>query len=683
MTATFFEYLGWVSLSPNLKESFNKTLHDAMEHRHGTVEVEHLLFALVDDPEGAIALTRMGIDRDELRNTLADHLDAIPAGAKVELKDLQPSRTLKKLMAKASDQADNEHDDHVDGGDVIRALGEFEASNSNLDFLQTLQNNEDTPPPKRHPRSRLRKAPSAAGRLPDADENMMAKTGPHPSSLPQTQPLNFDVDPIKASIEAIMARRSEAEKVLFECEWYHLFKSLNMIDDALEGEEQVQRARLLARAEKELAERPRCRKAFLYVRHLDKELARLKGIVDIDWAGDFTPDETVRELDRLRSLPDDQKPVYAVSGPVSQLGDRWMDVKIQESEVRVLEQKLERLDETAGTSQKRLKELEGHLESHDTHSKKRENVIGELERYLRSEMQMADARDQRILELEKELEETRNLTDKEVSKASHLEDELKAFKEHAGNREKIISKLEAKLKEERETAASHEEQVEELRTLLANEKSRAEAHDKQIAELQKTYEEEKKRATAHEQQVQTLEADLKSRLEQLQAREEHIKSLQENLSSKENHMLAREEKLKKLEADLSAHASERERHKLELLELQTSHKNEIAKLLANIENQVGESHQHQQEIGTLRTQLATLEKRLREQETTYSLEKENLTRTIEDMRREIEESESLIEIIRASGEPYRITPDISNSENALVKIVSRRTIPVPAKRHDG
>ena len=60
MTATFFEYLGWVSLSANLKESFNKTLLDAKQHRHGLVEIEHLLYALIDDPEGAIALMQMG-----------------------------------------------------------------------------------------------------------------------------------------------------------------------------------------------------------------------------------------------------------------------------------------------------------------------------------------------------------------------------------------------------------------------------------------------------------------------------------------------------------------------------------------------------------------------------------------------------------------------------------------------
>jgi flagellin-like hook-associated protein FlgL len=670
MTAKFFEYLGWVSLSPNLKESFSKTLLDAEQHRHGTVEIEHLLLALIDDPEGAIALTQMGVDRDKLRNNIADHLDAIPAGDNIKPHELQPSRTLKKLMAKASDQADSEHDDHIDGGDVIHALGEFKASNSNLDFLQGVQiEAEAKPAQKRSTRQRSRKA---------GDETVEDS----PSNS-QANELNFDVDPIKASIKAIMARRSEAENILLECEWYHLFKSLNMIDAVLGEEEQVQRTNLLARAEKELAERPRCRKAFLYVRYLDNELDRLKGIVDIDWAGDITPDETVRELDRLRSQSQknttkSKKP----TGSGSELGEHLQDVKVQESEVLAIEQKLQQLDKTAGTSENRLKELEGHLESHDTHSKKRENVIGELERYLRSEMQMADARDKRIIELEKQLHDNKSISDGQVDKTSLLQDELKAFKEHAGNREMHISDLEAKLKAEKETATSHEEQVGELRTMLDKEKNRAEAHNQQVEKLQKTFEEEQLRAAAHEQQVLTLEADLKSRQEQLQAREEHIKDLQEDLSAKENHMAEREEQVKKLEADLFEHANQSDQHKLEINGLHTSHLSEVQKLLTNIEDQEGESRQHHLEISALRAQLGSLENRLQDQETAYSDEKVNLSNTIEEMRREIEESESLIEIIHATGEPYRVKSDVQTGDEAVVKIVSRRTIPVAAKRDD-
>ncbi len=747
MTATFFEYLGWVSLSPNLKESFNKTLVDAEKHRHATVEIEHLLYALVDDPEGAIALIAMGVDRDQLRDELADHLDEIPTGARVELARLQPARELKKLMAKASDMADNEHDDHIDGGDVVRALGEFDRL-GDFDFSHHFTKQPDTKSaalrasrprsPKKTARYTPVSPPSGQSERPAAENTQMppqtlpdqtAPSSPLPpqagdETVEKTPPthtapeLNFDVDPIKASIKAIMARRADAEEILYECEWYHLFKSLNMIDEGLEGEAQTHRAKLLAKAERELAERPRCRKAFLYVRHLDQELARLKGIVDIDWAGDITPDETVRELSRLRALPKEETISLRSSSSGSgrnRIGDRLFDVKSQESEVLALEQKLARLDRTSGFSQDRLLELEEHLQSHDTHSKKRENIIGELESYLRSEMQLSDARDLRIIELEKELATTKSITDNHVGKTSHLENELAAFKEHAGNRELLISELETSLRKEKGSATSHAEQVRELRTMLVNEKDRAKAHDQQIAELQKTYEEEKKRAAEHERQVRTLEEDLQSRLQQLKIREDQIRSLedslstrekikeqqikeleenlkarelekerqimelQKNLSDKETHVARQEEKLQSLQADLSSHSHKGDQHQYELNALHVNHKQEVNKLLTNIQDHESKSQRHQQEVNALRAQLASLEGRLQEQETSYSVEKGSLATTIEQLRQEIEESESLIEIIHATGEPYRVRPDLDNSDDSLVKIVSRRTIPIPAK----
>jgi len=881
MTSTFFEYLGWVSLSPNLKESFNKTLADAEKHRHATVEIEHLLYALIDDPEGAIALIAMGVDRDELRDELADHLHQIPTGARVELARLQPARELKKLMAKASDMADNEHDDHIDGGDVVRALGEFDRL-GDFDFRHHFAKQPEikSPAPQNtRPRSHKKTAqyapvqppktqiaPPAPAPEPVQVATAPVQTAPIPplpplppqagdetvekiSPTPKASALNFDVDPIKASIKAIMARRADAEEILYECEWYHLFKSLNMIDEGLEGEAQTYRAKLLAKAEMELAERPRCRKAFLYVRHLDQELDRLKGIVDIDWAGDITPDETVRQLSYLRAMPKDEKKsrrapnLPSHNTAHSRFGDHLFDVKLQESEVLALEQKLARLDRTAGFSQDRLLELEEHLQSHDTHSKKRENIIGELESYLRSEMQLSDARDLRIIELEKELVSTKNITDSQVGKTSHLENELAAFKEHAGNRELLISELETSLRKEKNNATSHAEQVRELRTMLANEKERAETHDLQVAELQKTYEEEKNRATEHEQQVHTLEEDLKARLQQLKIREDQIRSLEDSLSTrekikerqikeleerlqareqekerqvtelqknlnateihaaeqekqlqtlhadlsshtslreekerqimelqksldaKETHTAEQEKQLQTLHTDLSAHASAREEKERQIMELQKSleskethvaeqekqlqallsdlsshasareekerqvmelqknldareahlaeqekqlqtlhtdlsshtdakdqhqyeinslhvnHKQEVNKLLTNIQDHEGKGQLHQQEINALRAQLASLEGKLQDQETSYSVEKNKLSNTIDQLRQEIEESESLIEIIHATGEPYRVRSDRDNSDENQGQIITRRTIPIPAKPH--
>ena len=79
MTASYFEYLGWVSLSSNLQASFAKALEDARKRGHKAFRAEHLLYALVDDPEGAIALARMQVSRNELRSDLTEHLSRFPA----------------------------------------------------------------------------------------------------------------------------------------------------------------------------------------------------------------------------------------------------------------------------------------------------------------------------------------------------------------------------------------------------------------------------------------------------------------------------------------------------------------------------------------------------------------------------------------------------------------------------
>ncbi|MCP4934019.1 MAG: hypothetical protein GY927_07385 [bacterium] len=658
MTATFFEYLGWVTLSPNLKESFNKALLDAQQNRHGTVEIEHLLFALIDDPEGAIVLTERGLDRDDLREKIADHLDELPIDAKLEAQDLRPARELKKLMAKASDQADNEHDDHIDGGDVIRALADFETANS-PDFLNAKPNKQDrSRTSARNSRTRSRKSTRQSTPVLQNKEDTMANT-----PINQTnEDLDFDVDPIRASIKSIMARRRDAEEILFECEWYHLFKSLNMIDEVLEGEEQTQRTMLLARAEKELAERPRCRKAFLYVRHLDQELARLKGIVDIDLISDITPDEAVSELARLRALPRDTNgstPLNPQSNTShrSTIGKHLIDVKIQESEVLALEQKLARLDRSSGFEGNHLKELESNLQTHDTHSKKRENVIGVLEHYLHSEMQLSDARDLRIAELEKELLESKSVSDKYVNKNSHLEHELAAFKEHAGNREKTLSELEAKLKTELQSASSHELQVNKLRSMLATEKERGQSHDKIVEGLQQNFEKENNRAAIHEEQVRNLEENMKTRMDQLHLREAQVK---------------------KLEEDLSTYESKGDQHTQELHTLTNTHQSEVRKLVTRYEDQDAENRIHQQEINALRAQLADMESRLQDQETAYSVEKVALSGIIDQMRKEIEDSKNLVEVIRA-GEAYTVNSDRSSGQNSPSKIGHRITIPVAVK----
>jgi hypothetical protein len=712
MTASFFEYLGWVSLSRNLKESFNRTLKGAMHRRHQTVEIEHLLTALVDDPESAIVLNDLGVDRERLREELLARLDELPLGAISDQQTPQPSRELKKLMAKASDLADKDRDDHVDGGDVVRALIDFDGPAA-ARLLQVQV-------PGRAGAGKAKAPPQGvSAAIESARAGFASARSPEPQAA---APLGFDVDPIRASIEAIMARRRDAEQVLNQCEWYHLFKSLNQIEAGLEDAEQTHRAILLARAERELAERPRCRKAFLYVRHLDNELARLKGIVDIDWTDEFSPDEAVAELARLRQMPPEPMPetgdVFAsfmsLAGEQAEIERQLSHVRMQETEVKALERQLASLDRSQGHRKERIEELETQLRSHGEHGRKRSSAIDELERFLRSEVMQSEERDRRIQELEAELAALRSSHAGVRSEASLLADELAAHKAQIGDRERLIGDLEMRLIGERETAGTHERQIEELRRLLVEEKGRAEDHGRQMAELQRILDEERGRASHHESLVRSLEGDLRARQEELQAREEQIRSLQEHLAHHESNASGREERLRFLEAELQGHehrAMSRE-ERLSFLEAELhGHENramtreeqlkrlraelaereqharqkddEVRGLEAGLATQEAEGQRQQHEINQLRAALAALEAHQQQQEAELHSEKLAMEQLIAEMQAMRERSEGLVEIVHGINEPYRISSDFAATSEGYVQIVGNRSIPIPVRPHHG
>ena len=69
---------------PSFAQSLEKTLHTALQHAtdrtHEYATLEHLLLALVDDPEAAEVMTACGVDLGELGNVVRQYLDAQRGG---------------------------------------------------------------------------------------------------------------------------------------------------------------------------------------------------------------------------------------------------------------------------------------------------------------------------------------------------------------------------------------------------------------------------------------------------------------------------------------------------------------------------------------------------------------------------------------------------------------------------
>ena len=72
-------------MDPNrLTQKSQQALHDAqtkaLRYGHTEVDTEHVLLALLDDPDGLIArlLMRMDVDADSMRGALERHLEGRP-----------------------------------------------------------------------------------------------------------------------------------------------------------------------------------------------------------------------------------------------------------------------------------------------------------------------------------------------------------------------------------------------------------------------------------------------------------------------------------------------------------------------------------------------------------------------------------------------------------------------------
>ena len=64
-------------LSKNLEETLHRAFIIANEKHHEYATLEHLLFALISDPDAVAVLRSCGIDVEELSNTLLQYIEMI------------------------------------------------------------------------------------------------------------------------------------------------------------------------------------------------------------------------------------------------------------------------------------------------------------------------------------------------------------------------------------------------------------------------------------------------------------------------------------------------------------------------------------------------------------------------------------------------------------------------------
>ena len=111
------------SFARELEQTLHNALGEASKRRHEYATLEHLLIALIDDEHASKVMSACGVNRDELRATVKQYLDA-ELGALVADSGTDPSPTsgFQRVVQRAILHVQSSGRDEVTGANVLVAL---------------------------------------------------------------------------------------------------------------------------------------------------------------------------------------------------------------------------------------------------------------------------------------------------------------------------------------------------------------------------------------------------------------------------------------------------------------------------------------------------------------------------------------------------------------------------------
>jgi ATP-dependent Clp protease ATP-binding subunit ClpA len=121
-------------ITKELEKAFNAATEEALSRRHEYITLEHLLYALLDDPVASEVLVGCGADLDRLRRELEEFFDQhyVPVPPDRSFVP-QKTATLLRVVEYAVLQAQSSQREEIDGGHMLAAF--YQAERSHAVFL--------------------------------------------------------------------------------------------------------------------------------------------------------------------------------------------------------------------------------------------------------------------------------------------------------------------------------------------------------------------------------------------------------------------------------------------------------------------------------------------------------------------------------------------------------------------
>ncbi len=125
------------SFSTSLEQSIHQALAIANDHRHELATLEHLLLALIDEPDASKVMRACSVDLDDLRGTLEDFVEKDLSGliTDVEGSEAVPTAAFQRVIQRAAIHVQSSGRSEVTGANVLVAIFAERESNAAY-FLQ-------------------------------------------------------------------------------------------------------------------------------------------------------------------------------------------------------------------------------------------------------------------------------------------------------------------------------------------------------------------------------------------------------------------------------------------------------------------------------------------------------------------------------------------------------------------
>ena len=110
-------------LSKNLEISLHRALAIAKKHRHEYATLEHLLYALIDDPDAVSVMRGCGINLVDIKKTLGDFLETELSSLVIdEVEESRPTAGFQRVIHRAAIHVQSAGKSEVTGANVLGAL---------------------------------------------------------------------------------------------------------------------------------------------------------------------------------------------------------------------------------------------------------------------------------------------------------------------------------------------------------------------------------------------------------------------------------------------------------------------------------------------------------------------------------------------------------------------------------